>query len=66
MHSRRRSEPAPARRDPIRDAVASRAYELFLDRDRAHGHDVDDWLQAESELRDAVTRRKKAPDAKPS
>ena len=36
------------------DAVASRAYERFLERGSEHGHDVDDWLEAEREL--AVTR----------
>jgi len=30
--------------------IARRAYELYLARDREHGHDVDDWLQAEGEL----------------
>jgi len=31
--------------------VARRAYDLYLARGCAHGHDVDDWLQAERELR---------------
>ena len=31
--------------------VARRAYDLYLARDCAHGHDVDDWLQAERKLR---------------
>ena len=30
--------------------VASRAYELYLARSCEHGHDLDDWLQAEREL----------------
>jgi hypothetical protein len=29
--------------------VARRAYELYLARGCEHGHDVDDWLQAERE-----------------
>jgi hypothetical protein len=32
------------------DAIAKRAYELFLDRGSEPGHEVDDWLQAEAEL----------------
>ncbi len=32
--------------------VARRAYELYCDRGREDGHDVDDWLNAERELRD--------------
>ena len=31
--------------------VARRAYDLYLARGCAHGHDVDDWLQAERTLR---------------
>jgi hypothetical protein len=31
--------------------VARRAYDLYLARGCAHGHDVDDWLQAERKLR---------------
>ena len=31
-------------------AIASRAYELFEKRGCEHGHDREDWCQAESEL----------------
>jgi hypothetical protein len=31
--------------------IARRAYDLYLARRREHGHDVDDWLQAERDLR---------------
>jgi hypothetical protein len=30
--------------------IARRAYELYLARGRQDGHDVEDWLRAESEL----------------
>ena len=30
--------------------IARRAYELFLERGGEHGHDVEDWLRAESEI----------------
>jgi hypothetical protein len=30
--------------------VARRAYDLFLARGGEHGHDVNDWMQAEREL----------------
>ena len=30
--------------------VRARAYELFEQRGREHGHDLDDWLQAEAEI----------------
>lgn len=32
------------------DAIRRRAYELYLARNGEHGHDLDDWLQAEKEL----------------
>ena len=34
--------------------IARRAYDLFLARGCEHGHDREDWLRAERELRDAV------------
>jgi hypothetical protein len=34
------------------DAIAHRAYELFLSSGARHGCDVEHWLQAESELRE--------------
>ena len=33
--------------------IARRAFELYCDRGREDGHDVDDWLNAERELLDA-------------
>jgi hypothetical protein len=36
-------------------AISARAYELFVARGRTPGHDVEDWLQAERELRRAAT-----------
>lgn len=34
-----------------RDDIARRAYELYERRGGEHGHDWDDWFQAESERR---------------
>ena len=34
--------------------IARRAYDLYLTRGREHGHDVEDWLRAERELRETV------------
>ena len=31
-----------------------RAYELYLAREREHGHDGEDWFQAERELRETL------------
>jgi len=35
--------------------ITRRAYDLYLARGCAHGHDVDDWLQAERKLRASST-----------
>jgi hypothetical protein len=37
------------------DDIARRAYELYEERGGEHGHDVDDWLRAERELRPALS-----------
>jgi hypothetical protein len=65
MHQRRRTDGLPGR-DPIREAIANRAYELFLARGGVHGHDAEDWLAAENELMDRLQvtkRRSSAADA---
>ncbi len=36
--------------------IARRAYDHYLARHCEHGHDLDDWLQAERELKQAVRR----------
>ncbi len=38
----------------IYEKISRRAHDLFESRGHAHGHDVDDWLRAESELLCAV------------
>ena len=35
--------------------VACHAFELYCERGCQHGRDVDDWLRAERELRNAVS-----------
>jgi Protein of unknown function (DUF2934) len=34
----------------LEHSIRQRAYDLYLQRGMAHGHDVDDWLRAEAEL----------------
>jgi hypothetical protein len=46
-----------AKATPATDDIAVRAYYLYEARGLQHGHDLDDWLQAESEL----TSMMKAP-----
>jgi hypothetical protein len=59
MATERRSRPdeeplsrAEDRGRPTSDEkVRDRAYQIFEERGSEHGHDVDDWLKAERELR---------------
>ena len=44
---RRESEQAP----PTKKQIETRAYELYLQRGCEDGHDVEDWLNAEKELK---------------
>ena len=38
-------------REPSDEEIRQRAYEIYLDRGTAPGLELDDWLQAERELR---------------
>jgi hypothetical protein len=40
--------------------IRMRAYELYEQRNRGFGHDVEDWLDAEAELRREAEERTKA------
>jgi len=63
MPTRRRTDSA-AKRDPIKDAIALRAYELHLARGGVDGHALDDWLEAEREWSAAATNRLPAQPAR--
>jgi hypothetical protein len=41
---------AKARKNPIAADIELRAYQMFLQRGAAHGHDVEDWLTAERQV----------------
>jgi hypothetical protein len=42
---------SPANYAPSYKEIRRRAYEIYLERDGLGGNEVDDWLQAEAELR---------------
>lgn len=52
------TEPPPqelaASDEPLYEATAARAYELYLARGGKHGRDLDDWLQAEAEIQEGA------------
>ena len=37
--------------DPDRDEVARRAYQIYLRKGQPEGHDLENWLEAERELK---------------
>jgi Protein of unknown function (DUF2934) len=41
----------PPHWQPTEEEVRLRAYQRYLERGAAHGGDVDDWIEAERELR---------------
>ncbi len=41
---------APAKSKPTQDQIATRAYEIYLERGSTPGDPMQDWLRAESEL----------------
>ena len=45
------------------EQIRCRAYELYLTHGRPHGHDRDDWLQAEYELTQLPASRIAEPQA---
>jgi hypothetical protein len=52
-------------RDPLsdHDAIARRAHELFVERGEEHGHDEEDWLRAEKEVRSQSQKPEEAKGA---
>lgn len=38
------------------ERIRTRAYELFEQRGREDGHDLEDWLAAENEIHDGASR----------
>jgi hypothetical protein len=46
---------------PVAKRIEMRAYELFCERGGKHGHDSEDWIQAEKEIaRNNTTSKRKA------
>ena len=45
------SQSSRANREPSKDEIAARAYEIWLANGRPHGRDVENWLEAERQLR---------------
>lgn len=48
------------KREPTHDQIASRAFEIYVSRGAAHGHDVGDWFEAERQLKLELQPKKRA------
>jgi hypothetical protein len=48
------AEDPSANHTPNHDAIPRRAYEIYLERGGQPGHELEDWFQAESELKSAA------------
>lgn len=55
---KRKTKALPASETPVptHEQIAKRAYQLWLDRGRNHGQDLEDWLAAEALLREQPDR----------
>ena len=50
-------------KNPAPDDIARKAFDIYVARGGEHGHDLEDWLKAESELlADLVSRRRPRAD----
>ena len=47
------------------EAIAKRAYELYLQRGSVSGHELDDWLEAEAQLSVAAATTEAAEERTP-
>ena len=48
----------------LQERIHSRAYEIYEQRNRTEGHELDDWLQAEAELTGTKTRQPLEPSVR--
>jgi len=46
--------------DPLEEAIRKRAHELYENRGKQEGNELDDWLQAEREVLEIDTKGKAA------
>jgi hypothetical protein len=51
---------------PRHPEIALRAYGIFLSRGATHGHDLDDWLQAEREIMAGLVSKRNVAVGQPS
>jgi len=55
---------ADAKEKPSHEEIEQRAYTIYLERGGCHGHDFDDWLQAERGLNEGNALNRHTKDRK--
>jgi hypothetical protein len=58
------SKPRPAAKNPTREDIALRAYEIYLERGGAPGNALEDWTRAERELQQKPSKLRRKPGPK--
>jgi hypothetical protein len=53
MPAPKRAKEPPPETLPLQERIRRRAYELYVERGNQAGSELDDWLQAEEEIRRA-------------
>jgi hypothetical protein len=57
-------KPRAMRKSPQQEAIALRAYQIYLERNGAPGNALDDWTRAERELLAQNTKPRRKPALK--
>ena len=57
------TEPAGSPYEPTLEEIQARAYEVYIQRGRIDGFDLEDWLQAEKELKENGNKKRGMRDS---
>ena len=63
IRERRTAAPHPDEQWDLREMIARRAYEIYEERGRRDGEDMNDWLRAEAEVKSWIATKESAPAA---
>lgn len=58
MPATARAKESPTETLPLEEQIRRRAYDLYVDRASQSGSEIDDWLQAEEEIRSNLEQQK--------
>jgi hypothetical protein len=51
-------------KQPTQEEIAQRAYQVFVERGRPEGRDLEHWLEAEAQLKLATQQKATSPSAR--